>query len=59
MSYVKKFTVGERCKILVTMEAKFQRAYVQVRETECFTDLLIWNNAESTVTVYHKYFNIF
>lgn len=55
MSYVRKFTVGERCKILVTMKAKFQGAYVQVREKECFTDLLIWKNAESTVTAYHKY----
>lgn len=56
MPYVRKFTVGERCKILVTMKAKLQGAYVQVGKTECFTDLLIWKNAGSTVPAYHKYF---
>lgn len=58
MSYIRKFTVGERCKILVIMKAKFKGTYVQVRKKECFPDLPIWKNAKSTVTAYHKYFNI-
>jgi len=26
MSHIRKFTVGERCKILITVKAKFQGA---------------------------------